>query len=122
MVCGWRHERNDPWIKKLSSKIANSVRNKLSDETISDTGCSLKAYRRECLEGLKLFNGMHRFFPTLIKMQGFKVAETKINHHPRRHGKSKYNIRNRLFISFFDLLVIRWMKKRQLDYLIIEGD
>lgn len=122
MVCGWRHKRNDPWIKKISSKIANSVRNKLSDETITDTGCSLKAYRRECLLDLKLFNGMHRFFPTLIKMQGFKVAETKVSHHPRRHGESKYNIRNRLFTSFLDLLAIRWMKKRRLNYQIIEGD
>ena len=74
VVCGWRHERNDPWIKKISSKIANAVRNKLSQETIADTGCSLKAFRRECFDPLILFNGMHRFFPTLMKMEGFTVT------------------------------------------------
>lgn len=122
MVCGWRYERSDPWIKKISSTIANMVRNKLSDDDIADTGCSLKAYRRECLEDFKLFNGMHRFFPTLMKMKGYKVVEVKVNHYPRLHGKSKYNIRNRLFTSFLDLLVIRWMKKRRLTYQIIEED
>lgn len=122
MVCGWRYERSDPWIKNVSSAIANAVRNKLSDEDIADTGCSLKAYRRECLEDFKLFNGMHRFFPTLMKMRGYKVVEVKVNHYPRLYGKSKYNIRNRLFTSFLDLLVIRWMKKRRLTYQIIEED
>ena len=63
MVCGWRHKRNDPWVKKISSKIANFVRNKLSEESIADTGCSLKAFRRECLQNIRLYNGMHRFFP-----------------------------------------------------------
>ncbi|MFQ5673084.1 MAG: glycosyltransferase family 2 protein [Nitrospinales bacterium] len=122
MVCGWRHRRNDPWIKKVSSKIANAVRNRLSEENIADTGCSLKAFRRECLRDLKLYNGMHRFFPTLVKMRGFKVTETKVNHYPRRHGVSKYNIRNRLLSSFMDLLAIRWMKKRRLNYQICSGD
>jgi len=71
MVCGWRQKRNDPWIKRISSKVANSIRNKLSDEDIKDTGCSLKAYRRECLNKIKLFNGMHRFLPTLFKWKVF---------------------------------------------------
>jgi len=122
MVCGWRHRRNDPWIKRVSSKIANAVRNRLSEENIADTGCSLKAFRRECLRDLKLFNGMHRFFPTLVKLRGFKVTEAKVNHYPRRHGVSKYNIRNRLFSSFLDLLAIRWMKKRRLNYQICSRD
>ncbi|MEE9258230.1 MAG: glycosyltransferase family 2 protein [Nitrospinaceae bacterium] len=122
VVCGWRHKRNDPWIRKVSSKIANAIRNKLSQETIADTGCSLKAFRRECFDNLKLFKGMHRFFPTLMKMEGFKVTEVKVSHFPRIHGVSKYNIRNRLVSSFLDLLAIRWMKKRQINYEIIEED
>ena len=122
VVCGWRHKRNDPWIKKISSKVANSVRNSLSDESIADTGCSLKAFRRECFKDIKLYNGMHRFFPTLMKMEGFSVTQVKVGHYPRIHGHSKYNIRNRLFASFKDLLAIRWMKKRQLNYDIIEED
>ncbi len=122
VVCGWRYKRNDPWIKKISSKVANIVRNALSDESIADTGCSLKAFRRTCLENIKLYHGMHRFFPTLMKMEGFSVTQVKVGHYPRVHGYSKYNIRNRLFASFKDLLAIRWMKKRHINYDIIEED
>ncbi len=118
IVCGWRAERNDPWIRKISSKIANTVRNALSHETIHDTGCSLKAYKRACFEKIKLYHGMHRFLPTLFKMEGFRAVEVKVGHHPRKYGLSKYNIRNRLFRSFMDLLAVRWMKKRQIRYQI----
>ena len=116
MVCGWRQKRNDPWIKRISSKVANSIRNKLSWEDIKDTGCSLKAYRRECLNQIKLYNGMHRFLPTLFKIEGFSVTEISVNHYPRKFGKSKYGISNRAFRAFIDLLVVRWMKKRKLNY------
>ena len=116
MVCGWRQKRNDPWIKRISSKVANYIRNKLSREDIKDTGCSLKAYRRECLDQIKLYNGMHRFLPTLFKMEGFTVTEIVVNHYPRKFGKSKYGISNRAFRAFVDLLVVRWMKKRKLNY------
>ncbi|HHT9114296.1 MAG TPA: glycosyltransferase family 2 protein [Candidatus Wunengus sp. YC65] len=116
MVCGWRQKRNDPWIKRISSKVANYIRNKLSKEDIRDTGCSLKAYRRNCLDHIKLYNGMHRFLPTLFKMEGFTVTEIVVNHYPRKFGKSKYGISNRAFRAFVDLLVVRWMKKRKLNY------
>jgi len=116
MVCGWRQKRNDPWIKRISSKVANFIRNKLSQEDIKDTGCSLKAYRRECFNRIKLYNGMHRFLPTLFKMEGFTVTEIVVNHYPRKFGKSKYGISNRAFRAFIDLLVVRWMKKRKLNY------
>jgi dolichol-phosphate mannosyltransferase len=118
IVCGWRAERNDPWIRRISSRIANTVRNALSQEEIHDTGCSLKAYKRECFEKIKLYHGMHRFLPTLFKMEGFRAVEVKVGHHPRKYGDSKYNIRNRLFRSFMDLLAVRWMKKRQIRYRI----
>lgn len=120
MVCGVRIRRADSWIKLISSRIANYVRNKLSEEEITDTGCSLKAYKSEYLKRLKLFNGMHRFFPTLMKMEGAKVKEIPVHHRQRRFGKSKYNIRNRIFRSFIDLLAVRWMKKRKLSYEIEE--
>ena len=120
VVCGWRHKRRDPWIKIASSKIANFVRNMLSQEEIVDTGCSLKAFRKECLQNVKLFNGMHRFLPTLTKMEGFTVTQVKVHHRPRRFGTSKYNIRNRMVRAFVDLLAVRWMKKRHLDYEIEE--
>jgi glycosyltransferase involved in cell wall biosynthesis len=119
-VCGWRYRRNDPFIKLVSSRIANYVRNKLSDEDIADVGCSLKAFKATCVKQLKLYSGMHRFFPTLIKMEGGRVIEVKVNHRPRRYGSSKYNIRNRMMRSFVDLLAVRWMKKRKLNYEIGE--
>jgi glycosyltransferase involved in cell wall biosynthesis len=116
MVCGVRTKRMDSWIRLVSSKIANYIRNRLSDEEVTDTGCSLKAYRGEFLKRLKLFNGVHRFFPTLMKMEGARVTEIPVHHRPRKFGKSKYNIRNRLLRSFLDLLAVRWMKKRRLQY------
>ncbi|GJQ22659.1 MAG: glycosyltransferase family 2 protein [Planctomycetia bacterium] len=121
LVCGWRQKRNDPWLKRISSKVANFIRNKLSQENIKDTGCSLKAYRRECLRQIKLYNGMHRFLPTLFKMEGFTVTEIIVSHYPRKFGKSKYGISNRAFRAFIDLLVVRWMKKRKLNYEIDTG-
>jgi hypothetical protein len=96
------------------------VRNKLSGETIVDVGCSLKAFRSAYLKKLKLYKGMHRFFPTLIKMEGGKVAEVKVNHRPRKYGTPKYNIRNRMVRSFIDLLAVCWMKERRLNYEIEE--
>jgi len=120
VVCGWRHKRRDPWIKIVSSKIANFVRNKLSQEEIVDTGCSLKAFRKECLQNMKLFNGMHRFLPTLAKMEGFTATQVKVNHRPRKFGTTKYTISNRMVRAFTDLLAVRWMKNRHLNYEIEE--
>lgn len=122
MICGWRHDRKDSWVRRCSSKIANAVRKKFTADGVSDTGCSLKAFRRECFENITYFKGMHRFFPTLMQIGGFKIAEVKVNHFPRYQGKSKYNIRNRLFSSFCDLLAIRWLKSRHIDFNLIEED
>ncbi len=116
LVCGWRKNRCDPWLKLVSTKIANAVRNRLSGENIKDTGCSLKVFKRSFLADLKMSKGMHRFLPTLLKMQGAEVCEVEVRHFPRKFGRSKYNIRNRIFRSFLDLLFIVWMKKRNLDY------
>lgn len=115
-VCGWRATRRDSVIKKVSSRIANWVRNWLSDEDIKDVGCSLKAFRRECLGSFYYFNGMHRFFPTLVKMAGYRVVEVKVNHRHRRFGTTKYGIGNRAFRGLMDLLAVRWMKKRRIRY------
>lgn len=119
-VCGYRANRADTSLKRISSKVANFVRNMLSDESIRDVGCSLKAFKKECIDQVKLFEGMHRFFPTLIKMEGYTVIEVPVNHFPRKHGYSKYNVQNRLYKSFRDLLAVRWMKKRYLNYKIVK--
>jgi len=120
VVCGWREKRQDSLVRKVSSRIANWVRNWLSEEEIRDVGCSLKAFRRECSQCFPYFNGMHRFFPTLIKMYGYSVTEIKVNHRPRKFGKAKYGIANRVIRGLIDLLAVRWMKKRQLNYTIKE--
>jgi len=116
VVCGWRQKRHDNLVRRISSRVANYVRNKLSDEEIIDVGCSLKAYRKECFENLTLFEGMHRFLPTLFKMEGYTVVEVPVNHRQRELGTSKYNIRNRIVKAFVDLLAVRWMKKRHIGY------
>ena len=115
-VVGWRLKRQDPWLRRVSTRIANNVRNKLSGESIHDSACSLKVYKRACLEGLTLYKGMHRFMPTLLKMRGFKVMEVPVSHHPRYAGKAKYGVWNRMFRAFVDLLAVRWMKKRHITY------
>lgn len=120
MATGWRQERQDQWLKRMSSKIANAVRNGLSGESIQDSACTLRAFKKECFEEIPLFNGMHRFFSTLAKMEGYRIVEVPVSHHPRKFGKSKYNIRNRMVRSFIDLLVVRWMKRRTIRYEIEE--
>jgi dolichol-phosphate mannosyltransferase len=122
-VCGSRvaaRSQGDNFVRIVSSRIANSVRNKLSGETISDAGCCFRAFKRECIDDLKFFKGMHRFLPTLFKIEGFTVTEIPIRHNPRRAGQAHYGVWNRLFASFYDLLAVRWMKKRMFRYEISE--
>lgn len=122
-VCGTRvaaRSQGDNFIRVASSRIANWVRNKLSGEQISDAGCTYRGFRRECIENLKFFNGMHRFMPTLVKIEGFTVTEIAVAHNPRFAGESNYGVWNRLFASFHDLLAVRWMKKRMIRYHVAE--
>ncbi len=119
---GWRVNRRDgdSIVRRLSSRIANRVRNWLSDDVIQDSGCTFRAFRRECLRGLVLYRGFHRFIPTLLKMRGFRVVEVPVRNRPRRFGQSKYGVLNRVFVATADLLVVRWMKSRALHYEIAE--
>lgn len=121
-VTGWRanREAGDSAVRRISSRVANRVRNALSAETIQDSGCTFRAFRRECLRGLVLYRGLHRFIPTLLKMRGYRVLEVPVNHRARRFGRSKYGIPNRAFVAFADLLVVRWMKNRLLRYEVAE--
>ena len=122
-VCGTRIEtrgKGDNFVRIASSRIANWVRNKLSGEQISDAGCTYRAFKRECTENLKFFKGMHRFLPTLFKIEGFTVTEIPVTNNPRFAGRSHYGVWNRLFASFYDLLAVRWMKKRMFRYRIAE--
>jgi len=122
-VCGTRvatRGEGDNFIRIASSRIANWVRNKLSGEQISDAGCTYRAFKRECIQELKFFKGMHRFLPTLFKLEGFTVTEISVSNNPRFAGQSHYGVWNRLFASFYDLLAVRWMKKRMFRFQIAE--
>jgi dolichol-phosphate mannosyltransferase len=116
VVCGIRTQRQDTWWKRQSSRIANGFRNRMTGDDIVDTGCTLKAYRRECVEHLELYNGMHRFLPTLLKMRGYSVTQVPVTHHPRRAGKTKYDTWRRLKKGLADVWAVRWMKKNWIAY------
>ena len=122
-VCGSRvaaRRQAYGFVRVLSSQIANGVRNFVSGENISDSGCNFRAFKRECVANLKFFNGMHRFLPTLIKLEGFSVTEIPVAVNPRKAGKSKYGVWNRLRVTIYDLLIVCWMKKRMIRYQVVE--
>jgi len=115
VVNGWRHNRRDTLSKKVSSKIGNFVRNKLTHETIRDTGCSLKIMRASMLKRVRMFKNMHRFLPTLMRLEGATVIEVKVNHRPRLKGASKYTNLKRGVDGLYDVIAVRWMQKRFLS-------
>jgi dolichol-phosphate mannosyltransferase len=119
---GWRVDRaaGDNLVRRVSSRVANRIRNWVSDEAIQDSGCTFRAFRRECLRELVLYRGLHRFIPTLLKMRGYRVIEVPVRHRRRRFGQSKYGVLNRAVVAFADLLAIRWMNARLLRYEVVE--
>ena len=120
MVTGWRKERQDTPFRRWQSRQANRIRNWISQETVNDSASSLKLYKAHAIKGLKLFNGAHRFFPTLVKMRGYTVREEPVKHSPRFAGTAKYGFRNRAVRAFVDLLAVRWMKSRCIRYQVSE--
>lgn len=120
MIIGVRVNRRDTWSRRIQSKIGNGVRNLITGDQITDTGCSLKLVKREAVERVRLFTGMHRFLPTLVRFAGYRVAETPVNHRPRQFGVSKYGAMNRAFRGLVDCFAVRWMKKRVLNYRVRE--
>jgi len=120
MVIGVRVNRADTWSRKMQSKIGNGVRNWITGDHITDTGCSLKLVRKEAVDRVSLFTGMHRFLPTLVRYAGYKVVEMPVNHRPRQFGQSKYGAMNRAFRGLADCFAVRWMGKRMLNYNVSE--
>jgi glycosyltransferase involved in cell wall biosynthesis len=116
MVTGWRKDRQDTPFRRWQSRQANRIRNWISQETVQDSASSLKLYKAHAIKGMKLFNGAHRFFPTLVKMRGYTVREEPVKHSPRFAGTAKYGFGNRAFRAFIDLLGVRWMKTRNIRY------
>jgi len=115
VVCGVRRKREDSWIKKVSSRVANWFRNALLHDSIHDAGCTFRALRREAAEiELIPFKGLHRFLPTIWRLHGFRVQEIAVNHRPRLKGQSKYGLWNRLGVGIHDILAMRWYRKRHI--------
>jgi glycosyltransferase involved in cell wall biosynthesis len=114
VVNGVRVQRQDGALRRLSSRIANPVRNWLTNESVTDVGCSLRVMRASFVRRVKLYRGMHRFLPTLLRLEGARLSELAVSHRPRRAGRSKYGVTNRLFVALADLLAVRWMIRRQL--------
>jgi dolichol-phosphate mannosyltransferase len=116
LVCGYRAKRKDTVVKRITSRIANFVRSRFTKDGVRDTGCTLKAMRRECVSALVSFKGMHRFIPALVKGAGYRLVEVPVNHRPRRFGKSKYGLGNRAWRATIDMFGVRWLLSRQLKY------
>lgn len=118
MVIGIRQKRNDSFVKKMSSKIANWFRNTMINDGIKDTGCPLKIIKTEYAARIPFFDGMHRFIPALLQLQGGKVMQIPIQHFERYAGTAKYNLWNRIRKPFIDTIAFRWMRSRYINYSI----
>ncbi|MDQ2823981.1 MAG: glycosyltransferase family 2 protein [Verrucomicrobiota bacterium] len=120
LVCGYRAQRKDTLVKRITSRVANFVRSRFTKDGVRDTGCTLKAMRRECVSALVPFKGMHRFIPALVKGAGYRLVEVPVNHRPRRFGQSKYGLGNRALRATIDMFGVRWLLSRQLNYKLRE--
>ena len=116
MVNGIRAKRKDTVVKKMSSKIANSFRRAMINDGIEDTGCPLKIIKTEYAKKIPFFDGMHRFIPALLQLQGCKIKQIPVNHFERFAGTAKYHLWNRIKKPFFDTFAFRWMKSRYINY------
>jgi glycosyltransferase involved in cell wall biosynthesis len=116
LVCGYRPQRKDTLVKRVTSRVANFVRSRFTKDCVRDTGCTLKAMRRECIGALLPFKGMHRFIPALVKGAGYRLVEVPVNHRPRRFGRSKYGLGNRAVRATIDMFGVRWLLSRRLNY------
>jgi len=118
LVCGYRAQRKDTLGKRLTSRIANFVRSRFTKDYVRDTGCTLKAMRRECADALVPFKGMHRFIPALVRGAGYGLIEIPVNHRPRRFGQTKYGFGSRAWRATMDMFGVRWLLSRRLNYKI----
>lgn len=114
LVNGYRRQRRDSWLKRLSSRVANRVRGFVLGDRTPDTGCGLKVFRRSMFMELPRFDHMHRFLPALVQMQGGEVVSVEVEHRQRRHGQSKYGVHNRLWVGLVDLFGVFWLQRRVL--------
>ena len=116
LVCGYRAQRKDTVVKRITSRVANFIRSRFTKDGVRDTGCTLKAMKRECVSALLPFKGMHRFIPALVKGAGYRLVEIPVNHRPRKFGLSKYGLGNRALRATTDMFGVRWLLSRRLNY------
>ena len=121
MVVGWRRRREDPWLKRAASRVANTACRWFLNDPSPDVGCGLKLFRRDAFLALPYFDHMHRFLPALVLACGGTVISVEVRHRPRRGGRSKYGIRDRLWVGIVDLFGVRWLQKR-IKYPVIEAE
>lgn len=112
LLAGWRARRNDTWLRRLSSTVANGVRSRLLRDATPDTGCGLKLFARETFLRLPNFDHMHRFLPALVMRNGGAVVSVPVNHRARERGSSKYGLHNRLWVGIVDLFGVAWLQRR----------
>jgi dolichol-phosphate mannosyltransferase len=112
VVAGYRKKRKDTWLKRISSKYANGIRDKLLRDGTPDTGCGLKVFSRDSFLALPYFDHMHRYIPALFQRQGGRVVSIEVNHRHRTQGMSKYGFHNRLWVGIVDILGVRWLQNR----------
>lgn len=120
-VGGVRTTRRDTYVRRLSSRIGNGVRNWITGDRVTDAGCGIKAFRRQFLLHVPRFSGMHRFLVSLVRFAGGRVVELPVHHRPRTAGIAKYGIGNRALRGLYDCFAIRWFRKRRIDYTIKDG-
>jgi dolichol-phosphate mannosyltransferase len=120
VVCGYRANRHDAWNRKAASRVANTIRRFFLDDGVRDTGCSQKVFRREAVDLLVPFRGLHRYLPALFKQAGLRVVETPVHHRTRRAGKSKYDNWTRAAAGIYDLIGVAWLLKRKLPIVRLE--
>lgn len=112
MLAGWRANRRDTWLRRMSSRVANGVRSGLLKDATPDTGCGLKVFSRDTFLRLPYFDHMHRFLPALVQRHGGRVESVVVNHRPRERGTSKYGLHNRLWVGIVDLFGVMWLIRR----------
>ncbi len=122
LIAGWRAKRRDTWLKRMSSRIANSVRSAMLRDRTPDTGCGLKVFARDDFLAFPAFNHMHRFLPALTIRAGGRVVSVEVNHRPRARGLSKYGLFNRLGVGIVDLFGVAWLLRRPVRADVIEGE
>ena len=122
LVAGIREPRRDSWFRKFRSRIVNRTRQKILGDTIEDMGCTLQVFRKEVLEGVYPFKGLHRFFPAIVEVSGFRVKQIAVSHSPRRRGRSKYPLYRQWLSPLWDLWGVHWLLKRKIKFDVKEDE